>query len=379
MRWKVTLGAILLCQLTAFTSTLQALGERERVAIAAKTIQRYGWKYYVCYRSLRGNSDYVCVSVGELSKVFESRALEIARLVREEAEKFAKENSAVSNANQFLDAFGNQQIFSGCAGSPKRRGAAYLTKKPLQRPQSRSPRTTPATLDSRILNICNQPTPRTTSISTAIGILYDNEMDIVEFHESTQKYRTRCKDEWVGQPPPAVDWIGRIWALFTRDRWRQPSGVSNGGIRGYCDPEITNCNSYCETAARVAAYVDLLIQYEYDGCNAQVTPNPQNPDTCYNLRTGQQVLSGKQMRELQEQWCAARGGIMGGTRQVPKCDFPAVSPASRNTNICQDPRAMCTDDQAPVVPRTGFTYTKDFPRPPNPVDPMTVLAGAPIN
>ena len=111
------------------------------------------------------------------------------------------------------------------------------------------------------------------------------------------------------------------------------------------DPNDPN---YCVLKAEMAAWFDAFTQWKYDGCNSNVTPNPDDDSgRCYNQPAGGR--SGMTAEEIARERCRLQGTVAGANEEggFGCITNPVMDPSltMENYNPCEDPRSLCVEEE----------------------------------
>lgn len=307
-------------------------------------------KIYVCIQDISQSIIY-CISVGELSRHYRSRAIAIGREIAREAnvgERVRSLDTSWLTADRFV----------GCSSLGNSTVAVWLTVSPAPQPTS---------------SLTRQCAGSSLSSSVLLGLaslLFQAESDSAQFTADFNRLKDEClrwqasptehKAQSIAPTSGLSTFIGRIWAKIATSRY-QPTGGSNGGVRGYCFADDPCIEPSCNAQAQVKAISDYLARMSYDGCNINATPTPDGPDECAKVKLGR-TITPEELNKMRAHVCQRSGGVAGSRDGTTfRCLDP--SQAQRDTGLrrdpCSDPAAMCTDDNVTPIPRQGFKEYKD--------------------
>lgn len=160
--------------------------------------------------------------------------------------------------------------------------------------------------------------------------------------------------------------LGRGWERFLdiffpdRDeiRLQQEAELGAGatGPHGDClDPDLCAQVATCTGEAQAEALRDMLLEADYDGCGADVTPTPDGGFVCPRDRTSEIT---PEMHEAMARFVCERTQQIasGSSRSGFICTGQRVDQiANPVSNICDNPAAYCSDEQdiAITIGRNG--------------------------
>lgn len=385
--WQVMRTFFLIIALTfSGVQTLPVYADTHKSDKFDKEIKKYAWYMPICFIWSKRNHRPVCVTVDGLNRVFPKEAIAISNEVRQAVKMSLKAtpNTIRSNLDirtriRTIDVFMGCSVAGGNIGGVRLGEAAASSNSRLRKALRRGYWRLSRTYTDRRAAACSANTKVTAAQPRAVRVAarFSGIVTVVEALgiEIDKNYREAFADcirgKQRGRPIPAAGVLGKALGWIEKklgtDKNKDPNPGNDNyapGSRGYCMPEVMDCNGVNSCYAVARGVAGTLIKahqnprLKYDGCGINVTPDPNNPDPC---RKDEPILEWLRLagtpavakRDCKQDWMALRqpGSVSLCAGQLPANtgkQFPGGDP-------CADPRVMCSDHEviAPIARDRG--------------------------